>query len=127
MYSINKLNINIEFKPRKRLSVVVFDFETDIDKQLLNISIFVNKYRNCFENPLYEERGKYWANEFICEAISPEHYKNETNDLPSSITAIIQSDNNFKFELKSVEVYQFIESCGTPDIPLHARQTITIG
>ena len=127
MYSINKLNINIEFKPRKRLSVVVFDFETDIDKQLLNISIFVNKYRNCFENPLYEEMGKYWANQFICEAISLEHYRNETNNLPSSITAIIQSDNNFQFKLKSVEVYRFIESCGRPDFPLHASQAYSNG
>ena len=90
----NKLNISLEFKPRKRISFLVFNFTTDISKKLLNISIFVNKYRNCFVNPLYVN---YLLEndhiQFICQAISLEHHKNEINDLPSSIIAIIKSND----------------------------------
>ena len=118
MKSTKNVGISFEFKPRKRISLIDFQFETNIDQKFLNISVFVNKYRNCSENP-----SKGGFNDFICEAISPEHYKNETNDLPSSFSAIIQSNKKFLFKIKSVEVYKFIDSCGRPDIPLHARET----
>ena len=48
--STNNIKIGFEFKPRKRISFIAFDYEADIVKDLLNISIFVNKFRNCIEN-----------------------------------------------------------------------------
>ena len=71
--STNKLKIIVEFEPTKPISFVELTFKEYNHDQLLNISISLNKYRNCFSNLLSSQINN--SKEFICEAISPVHYR----------------------------------------------------
>jgi hypothetical protein len=86
----------------------------------LVINLFINPYR-IIDNKRMNYNGMF--HRFICEVNSLEDYRNETNCLQS-----------FKFSFKSTEilslrncsiqVYQFQDDCGIPDIPFQASTRI---
>ncbi len=55
----------------------------------------------------------------ICEIDSFDNYKNK-KIIPNSILFYFKSEKKFQIAFYSINVYDFQDDCGTPDISLHA-------
>lgn len=117
----NNVNINATYNPSQRFSVVKLKFEVIFNESAtieeLSVYLSIDRNRNC----IVDERITYSLVEheliFICELNPLENYKNETNN-PQSVYLRFESKKFFELSFCGLNVIDFQDGCGTPDVPL---------
>ncbi len=121
--STNHFNINLTYSSPQRISVITLKFEVDFVQNAtindLDINLSISRYRNCVvdERTEFSLERHFWI--FICEFKSLEDYKDE-KIIHQSIDFSFKSEKTFQLAICMINVYQFLDGCGTPDIPLPA-------
>jgi hypothetical protein len=113
------LNFHVIYSPPQRISIIDLEFYCISRIDELDIKLSISPYRNCAIVNKKPQSNKFYKWTFICELESFEDYKNETN-FPTTIKFSFKSEKIFYLEICRIQVHRFQDSCGAPDIPLHA-------
>jgi hypothetical protein len=117
----NYINIRITYSPNETVSVVELRFKVNFVENAtineLNITLSLNPYRKCIvdERTEYSNHMHFWT--FICELNS---LTDSLRTLPNSIEFFFISEKIFRLAICGINVYNFQNECGIPDVPLHA-------
>jgi hypothetical protein len=116
----NYIDIRITYTPYQTLSVIELRFKVIFVENAtineLNITLSLSSYRKCivYERTEYSNHTHFWT--FICELNSSRNY----GISPNSIEFLFISEKIFQLEICGINVYNFENECGIPDVPLHA-------
>ncbi len=113
------LNFHVIYSPPQRIPIIDLEFYCTPGIDELNVKLSISPYRNCAIVNKKTQSNKLYKWTFVCELESFEDYKNETI-FPTIMKFSFKSEKIFYLEICRIQVHRFQDSCGAPDIPLHA-------